>query len=136
MIGLKLLLAVTSCVLPLIPWLDRVIPRGASYRYWLLAGYSTLLGMVFVTVLMRLLNTIGITLSPTNIYMSLLLIFLAGFLVPPRLQLSTGLPPLQASQARNSKVFRAITLVCLGLIAFRLLVLGMEVATRPIFAWD
>jgi hypothetical protein len=130
---LTLLLALLLSCTPGCVWLHRLIPGGSRGRGLLIAGYGLFLGMLGLTLVMKLHSVLGIPFSPTWLGLSLLGLLLAGSFIP-------AAPPREMATMHANTAISApekfLVAFCLGLIAIRLVTLGLEVTGRPIYAWD
>jgi hypothetical protein len=132
--SLWLLLALVITVLPAWVWLARLVPVGTTHRRLLVTGYALLLGMIGITVVMRLLSATGIPFSLTSIGSVAALILLMGLFAPQGWRTAAVQPaPAQAQLTRFQWVLVSL---CLALLFSRLIALGVEVGTKPLFAWD
>lgn len=102
----------------------------------MLAGYSLLSGLILVPLVMRLLSLVGVTLNLGSISLASCLVLLLGLLV--RRSRAPQTCPLAHTPVWHgaSRWQRTLLLLCLSLLAVRLVTLGMELSLRPIFAWD
>lgn len=133
---LSLLLAMCTCCLPAWVWLERLVPTALPARRMLLAGYSLLLGMIGITLIMRLLSAVDIVFSVASIGLVAASVLLAGWFAPGAWRISESMPNAAPPHATPTRWYYLALAICLGLIAFRLIALGVEVGTRPMFAWD
>ncbi|NQX89956.1 MAG: hypothetical protein HRT77_14965 [Halioglobus sp.] len=134
---LKLLVALALTFLPAWIWLQRLVPVGIPCRRLLTSGYALLLGLMGITLMMRLLSLFGVSFSLFSIGVMATLVFVAGLFVPPSWRSAAVAPPSGMSAAMPlTALQRFIFLLCLALLCSRLLALGIEVGTRPQFSWD
>ena len=132
---MSLILALLIPAAPLWVWLQRVIPADIPARRTMLAGYSLLLGMLLLTLLLRLLSLLGIPFSLTSVGLAALAVFLPGLVAPSSWRVS----PWTGSTNATIDLTRwhyALFGILLALIAARLIALGIEAGTRPVWAWD
>jgi hypothetical protein len=135
--SLQLLLALALTFFPAWVWLQRLVPAGTPCRRLLTSGYALLLGMIGITLVMRLLSVVGIPFSITSIGSVAGLVFLAGLIAPQSwrtaaIQKVPG-PPVSL---QFTWVQGILICICLALLCSRLIALGIEVGTRPQFSWD
>lgn len=135
MVALSLTLAMVAACLPTGLWLTRLVPPSTPARWLMIAGYSVPLGILLTTLQMRLLSVLGISFSLASLTIPAIGILLAGALLPTRFRFLPNPAPVPPQPA-NSRAEKLIISICLALIASRLLVLGMELTTRPLYAWD
>lgn len=137
MFTLQLLLALIITCLPVWVWLERLVPVGATCRRLLIGGYTLFLGMMLVTLIMRFLSVIGVSFSVGSIGGVGAFVFFAGVLAPRSWRM-TALPsqPAPVLNRQIAGIHRLVFGICLALLASRVLVLGLEIGTRPLFAWD
>ena len=140
MITAQLLAALVITVAPAGLWLHRMLPgqlspQAPSARWLLLGGYSILLGMLLTSLLMRLLSLLGIPFSLYSLAGAALILCVAAWLLPPaaRGQQSAA---TAAAEVEPGRWQRYVVVLCLALLALRLLSLGLEVSTRPVTSWD
>lgn len=133
---LSLLLTLCACCLPTWVWLERLVPTALPARRLLLAGYSLLLGMIGITLIMRLLSALDIAFSIGSIGLAAAIVMLAGWFAPEAWRISESTSNTAPPHAAPTRWYYLVLAVCLALIAFRLIALGVEVSTRPTFAWD
>lgn len=137
MLTLNLLVALAVTVLPAWVWLERLVPKGTTCRRLLIAGYALLLGMIGITLVMRLLSALAIPFSLVSIGSLAALVCLAGLFAPAGWRApAAALPPVQTAAPPMTGAQRVIIGICLVLLAGRLIALGIEVGSRPLFAWD
>ncbi len=134
---LQLLLALALTFFPVWVWLDRLVPVGTPSRYLLVSGYALLLGMIGITLVMRLVSFLHIPFSLTSIASVAGLIFFSG-LVAPRKWRTSDVVALSDRNISEQLTWaqRVLICICLALIFSRLIALGIEVTTRPQFSWD
>lgn len=132
---MNLLLALLIPSIPAWAWLERVVPMGIPSRRSLLTGYSLLLGMLLVTLLMRLLSLLGVPFSLNNVGLAALALLLAGLLAPSSWRTPAWPQATPAAPGPGRWQYTLIALL-VALIAARLLALGIEAGTRPVWAWD
>jgi hypothetical protein len=137
MYGLQLLLALALTFFPMWVWLDRLVPVGTQSRYLLVSGYALLLGMIGITLVMRLLSFLGIPFSLTSIASVAGFIFLSGIIAPRKWRTSDVVTLSDRCISEQlTWAQRILICICLALILSRLIALGIEVGTRPQFSWD
>ncbi len=136
MTALQLCIAVLITVAPAWVWLDRLVPANLPGRGFLLTGYSTVLGVLATTLVMRLLSLLGIPFSLYSIGAAGLLLALAGWFAPAHWRSPTSAGQVQALQQQMTRLQVLLITLCLALLAARLLTLGLEVGTRPVTSWD
>jgi hypothetical protein len=133
---LLLIAALLIIWLPTGIWLERLVPHGAAARWYLVAGYSGLLGMILTTLFMQLLSFLNIPISLYNMSAVASIISLAALAAPQRWRAS----PVQSSTYRHrgphTTIEQCFIAVCLALLASRLVALGIEAGTRPVWSWD
>ncbi len=132
---MKLMLALLVPTVPAWIWLERILPAGMPARYATLSGYALLLGMLLITLLLQLLSIIGVPFSLTSVGLAALPVLLAGVLAPSSWKSSAWEinRPMSAGLSRWQMLLLA---VLLGLIFARLLALGLEAGTHPVWSWD
>lgn len=134
MTALSLGLAFAIVYVPAWLWLQRLVPAPHPARQLLIAGYAVLLGMISITLVMRGLSAVGVDLSLTSIGGIALVLGIAALPVGDRWRTGpAAAPPPVATIGRWEKLLIAL---CLALLAGRLLLLGLELSTRPVFSWD
>lgn len=125
----------------ILPWLLglvwlRVLWRDRNSTAWpLWLGYGYILGVLATTLIMRLLDVLGIPFSFLSI--SLLIIGL----ILPGAWLSRSTPWRCSASARNSfrgeaRWQQVLFVFLVAVIVLRLAGLGLEIIWRPLFAWD
>ncbi|MEH6586647.1 MAG: hypothetical protein V7720_08810 [Halioglobus sp.] len=135
MATLYLAAALLVTVLPAWLWLERLVPKGITARTCLIAGYSGLLGMLATTLIMQTVSALGILISLQSVGGAALLLAVAAKAVPQTWRTTSVTAPARDQQTL-SRLQQCLILICLALLASRLLVLGMEVGTRPVWSWD
>lgn len=130
-----LLLALVISWLPAATWLSRLIPSGVPARLALISGYACLLGLLGTTLLMRLFSLLGVTWSLPSMALGSLVILGLAFVYParPGIEVAPGAP---GGAMRLTRLQQVLVVLCLALLASRLIALGLELGTRPITAWD
>lgn len=136
MTTLQLLFALGLPCLSVWVWLERVVPIALPARRLLLAGYSLLLGMIVITLVMRLLDLLGIPFSVASIGLGTGLLVVAGLVAPSGWRLAESGSSATPLKAPDTPWYYLLLALCLALIAARLVALGIEVGTRPVYAWD
>lgn len=134
---MNLLLALLIPAIPAWLCLERIVPLGMPARHSLLSGYTLLLGLLQVTLLMRLLSLLGIPFSITSVGLAALPVLLAGLLAPPSWRVAPW--PKRNNQVQRetlSRLHYIFLALLLALIAARLVSLGIEAGTRPVWSWD
>ncbi len=135
MSALYLIAALLITCLPAWIWLGRLIPTGTPARIYLIAGYSGLLGMLTTTVILQAFGLLGIPISLYSVGVTALLLLIAGRAVPWRRGTSPILLAVQEEHVA-SRLQQVFIVFCLLLLASRLVALGLEVGTRPVWPWD
>ncbi len=111
------------------PWL------GVGAVTWpTLLGYGYLAGMLATTLLMRLLDLLGMPLGFLSIGVALLVLIIAGAWLgrkTPRKWLALGADWRDLAGWR-----KAAYAILLSVIVLRLVGLGLEIIWRPLFPWD
>jgi len=111
------------------PWL-----RPAGVAWPTLLGYGYLSGILLTTLVMRLLDALGIRLGFFSIGLALLFLTVAGAWLGRREPWRIRLPGADwHSLAGWQKIVYAVVLAA---IAVRLTGLGLEIVWRPLFPWD
>ncbi|MDQ3268558.1 MAG: hypothetical protein M3P47_07560 [Pseudomonadota bacterium] len=111
------------------PWL-----RASSVTWPTLLGYGYLCGILLTTLVMRLLDALGIRLGFFSIGLALLLLTVAGAWLGRRKPWRIRKPGADwHSLGGWRKLVYAIVLVA---IVIRLAGLGLEIMWRPLFPWD
>ena len=106
-------------------------------RTTLVAGYGTLLGLLVVPLLVRLLDTLGVTLDFTAVgSLVAALIVLLALAQGLRNRARRGLPPASSVARGLSASQKALLVLFLLLIALRITTLGLELLWRPLYPWD
>lgn len=127
----SLLLGLAITWLPAIAVLHRIVPIGLPGRRCIIAGYGLLLGFILVTLVMRLLNLLGIPFSLMAIGVAMTLVLLLSVLIPRRVE---AMPvPSEPSMSLPAKLLLSL---CVVLGAAHLLFVSIEVLSTPIFSWD
>lgn len=133
----RLLLALTLTWLPGCVWVARLVPKGASGRRYLVAGYGLLAGLIVVPLIMRGLSASSIPFSFASIGLLAALLLLAGWLLPNQWRAGNPAQPATTAPATPGNPWATLLIcICAALIVARLATLGLEVALRPIYAWD
>ena len=135
MTALYLAAALLVTVFPAWLWLERLVPRGITARPYLIAGYSGLLGMLVTTLIMQAVSALGILISLYSVGGAALLLAIAAKFAPRTWRTTSVTNPVGDKQTL-SRLQQCLILICLALLASRLLMLGMEVGTRPVWSWD
>jgi hypothetical protein len=137
MISLQLLLALAITCAPAWVWLERLVPANSVSRRLLIGGYALLLGMIGIPLIMRLLSIAGIPFSLVSIGAVAAVIFLAGIVAPANWRTPAMVPPPYPTVTSPLTLAQKLFIgLCLALILSRLIALGLEAGTRPVFAWD
>lgn len=123
-----------SCV-PAAAWLNRLIPAGVAARTSLIAGYSCLLGLLGTTLVMRLFSWLTLEWSLTAMGLVGLGVLGVALLLPAKTSEPNTLSPVHQS-LQLSRMQQCFVALCLLLLATRLLALGLELTSRPVWAWD
>lgn len=134
MTTLQLLLALLITVAPAWVWLERLVPAGLAGRRLLVAGYSGVLGMLLTTLLMRVLSLVGVPFSLYSVAAVALVVALAGWFSPAHWRSPAAVPT--PATMPLTPLHKLLVTLCLALLAVRLLMLGIEVGTRPVTSWD
>jgi hypothetical protein len=131
----SLIFAMLATFLPAWMLLNRVVPLEAPSRRYITAGYSVILGMLITTLVIRMLSSVGLSITLYSVSASalLLLIALRYFPQPRQSRPTSVLSHKSLLLTRTQKFF---VLVCLALLASRLIAIGLEAYTRPVWAWD
>lgn len=124
----------------ILPWLLGVVwlrvrwIKAGNITWPTLLGYGYLAGLLITTLVMRLLDLLGYQLGFVNISLLLLLLIAAGvwagYGTPLRLK------DIGSDWAGLNGWYKAAYTALFLLIVIRLVVLGLEVAWRPLFPWD
>ena len=135
MTALSLMAAALITFLPAALFVSRLIPRETAAKGFMVAGYGGLVGLLATTLIMRFLSFMDVPLSLLSVGAVSLLLALAVKFSPQHWQ------PVAASVASTdkhtlSRLQQGFILICLALLASRLLMLGIEAGTRPVWAWD
>jgi len=137
---LDILLLCTALFLLAAPGLlsASLIISGAAVSRWSLAvGYGLLAGLVGIPVIIRLLDSAGLSLSfgvtGSVVGGITLALLVARFRSGGSLLNRAPVPAAPTSLARADKL---LMVVFLGLIALRIATLGIELAWRPLFPFD
>jgi hypothetical protein len=126
-----------------LPWVAgtlwvRALARDGDWPGWMAsAGYGYLIGAFAITLVMRLLDAVGIRWTLPWIALPVLTLALAGYL----LSRSSRSPRACWISAHGSFVLlpawmRGIFWACLALIIVRMVDLGLEILWRPLLPWD
>lgn len=117
-----------------IAWLRAPWFRATGITWPTLLGYGYLGGILLTTLVMRLLDALGIRLGFFSIGLALLLLTLAGAWLGRKKPWRIRLPGADwRSLAGWRKIVYAVLLVA---ILIRLTGLGLEIVWRPLFPWD
>ena len=135
MMTVQLLLALLIVVAPAWVWLQRLVPAGLPARGILVSGYSVILGAVVIGLIMRCLSGLSVPFSVFSVGAASLCLSAAGALLPAGWRNENRCPFPQA-ESGLSNLQRLFVVLCLLLLAARLMSLGLEVATRPVTSWD
>ncbi|MEM9256424.1 MAG: hypothetical protein AAGA91_13330 [Pseudomonadota bacterium] len=123
------LFALLMTCLPVAAALERAIPRRQAGRLGCIVGYSLLLGMVGVSVVMRAFDLLDIPFTLWGVGIVWSATGLLSLLIP-------RCNAFAASNARTDTLGKMIVAICITLIALRLYTLGLEAILRPTYAWD
>ncbi|MBI3345525.1 MAG: hypothetical protein HY028_11870 [Gammaproteobacteria bacterium] len=127
----------------LLPWLLGVVwlrvlwrDRGAkAWPVWL--GYGYVLGALVTTLVMRLLDLLGIPFSFVSISLPLVAITTLGAPLHWKIPLRNSTSDLVADSWRNPIRWQHTLFIFLfAIIILRFAGLGLEIIWRPLFAWD
>ncbi len=132
----RLLIALLLTWLPGCLWLMRIVAPGSPGRASMVAGYGLLAGLVVVPLIMRGLSAAGVPFSLVSIALPMVGLLLAAVLAPGHWRLYAAAPGPVGTLPDNTRWETLIIVLCAALILTRLLTLGLEVGTRPVFAWD
>ncbi|CAH1904826.1 conserved membrane hypothetical protein [Candidatus Nitrotoga sp. HW29] len=117
-----------------IAWLRAPWLKATGITWPTLLGYGYLGGILLTTLVMRLLDTLGIRLGFFSIGLTLLLLTLAGAWLGRKEPWRIRLPGADwHSLAGWRKIVYAVLLAA---ILIRLTGLGLEIVWRPLFPWD
>ncbi|WP_162846096.1 hypothetical protein [Seongchinamella sediminis] len=131
---LMVALALAVSWLPAASWLTRFIPAATPARWALISGYACLLGLLATTLLMRLYSLLGIDWSFAGLALGSLCISALALAYPAR---PGYLPSGYGGQSLPlTRLQHILVVLCLALLASRLIALGLELLTRPMTAWD
>lgn len=127
----------------ILPWVSgtlwvRALARDGEWPGWLAsAGYGYLIGAFAITLVMRLLDAVGIPWTLTPIALPVVTLAIAGYM------LSRSSPSPRAGWIAAQRSFlllpvwmRRIFWICLALIVVRIVDLGLEILWRPLLPWD
>jgi hypothetical protein len=136
----------------LLPWLCgalwiRVLLRGpAEHNLFLSLGHGYFVGMFLVTLILRLWNGAGLQLAFWPIAALLALLSIAAWVLSLRQPIVSLRKPLDSlgqpldptgTAAPTSPRWQSVVAgLLLALLAWRYLGLGLELVSRPLFAWD
>lgn len=129
----------------MLPWLLglvwlRVLWRKRDARAWAVwLGYGYVLGALVTTLVMRLLDVLGITFSFVSISLPLLGITIAGALLyikTPALTHPHPCPPPSREREVLLRWQQTLFIFLFAIIILRFAGLGLEIIWRPLFAWD
>lgn len=121
----------------LLPWVLGIVCLRArwlqpgSMAWPTILGYGYLAGALATTLVMRLLDLLGVRLGFPSVALALVILIALGF------WMSRGVPwrkPGDASQLAGWRKFAYVVL--LVLVTARLAGLGLEVLWQPLFPWD
>lgn len=128
-----------------LPWLLGIVwlqwlwrqPR-AGYQWALVMGYGYLLGMLLATVVMRLLDALGLGLEFWSVAFVLVALIGTGIILSWRIPWRIPWRSPEYGRTAELQVFwrRAVWILLLILILMRLGGLGAEILLRPLFPWD
>jgi len=133
LLGIALLLLVAPGLL----FACLVVPQAVVNRAALVGGYGLLAGLVSVPVVIRIVHYLGLPVSFDFTGVGVVVLFLVllvyrFYRVAPTFN-DTHTGPVPDSLPSHDKI---LLVLLLGIIIFRLVVLGMELAWRPLFPWD
>ena len=127
----------------MLPWVTgtlwvRALAREKEWPGWLAsAGYGYLIGAFAITLVMRLLDALGIRWTLPWIALPVLILAIAGYLLTRR---SHSPRTCWIAAHRSFELLpvwmRGVFWACLGLIAVRIVDLGLEIFWRPLLPWD
>jgi hypothetical protein len=136
--------ALTGLTLSIVlPWVAgtlwvRALARDGDWPSWIAsAGYGYLIGVFAITLLMRLLDAVGIQWTLPWLALPVVALASAGYV----LSRSSRSPRVCWISAHGSFVLlpawmRGIFWACLALIIVRIVDLGLEILWRPLLPWD
>jgi hypothetical protein len=137
---MDLLYLILALGLPLLlgtGWLQLFTPNSLPGRWPLLAGYGALLGLLGITVLMRLIDACGFPLSIAWVGS------VSGILALAAIVTKRFTDPVNNTAAMPDFGFccmsywhKLLFSLFFALISLRLLTLGLELIWRPLFPWD
>lgn len=137
---MELLLLCTGLFLLVVPGLlsaTLIVSGTAVHRLSMVAGYGLLMGLVAVPIVMRLLGYSGLSLSfgvaGSVVAAVCLALLIVRLLVGESLLDHTAMPSARVSLDRPGNILMAALLV---LITLRIVTLGLELTTRPLFPFD
>ncbi|MEO8567357.1 MAG: hypothetical protein ABI541_13305, partial [Betaproteobacteria bacterium] len=118
-------------------WVRALAGEGDWPGWTASAGYGYLIGAFAITLLMRLLDALGIQWTLLWIALPVLTLAFLGYL-PSRSSLSPRARWISAhgSFALLPAWMRGIFWACLALIIVRVVDLGLEILWRPLLPWD
>lgn len=128
-----------------LPWLLglvwlRVLWRERDVRAWpIWLGYGYVLGALVTTLVMRLLDVLGITFSFVSISLPLLGITIAGALLYIKTSAHNHPHPCPPPSRGREVLLRwqqTLFIFLFAIIILRFAGLGLEIIWRPLFAWD
>lgn len=117
-----------------IVWLRASWLKPASTTWPTLLGYGYLAGLLFTTLVMRLLDASGIRLGFSSIALALALLIATGIFFSRKQSWRIRRPGVDWLSLSGWKKF--IYALLLFLIVTRLAGLGLEILWRPLFPWD
>lgn len=135
MTALTLLTAALISFVPAWLLLARLVPRETTARPYVIAGYGGLIGLIVTTLIMRFLSLVGVPFSLYSMGGVALLLTLAVRFAPQSWQ-SGAINAAPTENQTLTRLQKGFILICLTLLTSRLLALGLEAGTRPVWAWD
>ncbi|MAT95077.1 MAG: hypothetical protein CME59_21110 [Halioglobus sp.] len=117
-------------------WLNLLVPAATPARSALVWGYGCLTGLVLLPLLMRLLAHLGLGLDFAYTTATALALALVAALAGLARRGAARQAPQTPQWRTLTTAQRALCALLLGLIALRLLNLGLEIIWRPLYPWD
>ena len=133
-------ITITSVLLALIvPWLlgalllKKLLSSSNCCNWAIAVGHGFFAGIFFVTILLRLFDSLHMPISFISISIA---ITLCGAAILFYFSRGPAITPTVASRARPARLALIVLSLLIALVAVRYSTLLMELTTRPMYAWD